>query len=109
VLPEAQKCVLEQSTVAVGAARLDGAPHWVVFGRGVLSDLDMPPFAKALMDGSRARPQTWPGAGQLVSSKRSTAGISRAALSAGPGARIMKLRSAPEDPKCRHDRAFAVS
>src|SRR6266446_5228131 len=89
---EAQKCVLEQvRPLPPETARLDAPALGLVLAEDVVSDLDMPPFAKAMMDGYAVRAQDLiAGAGQFAVIEEITAGkLPSRALGRGQTARIM--------------------
>jgi molybdopterin molybdotransferase len=96
---EAQKCVLEQvRPLPSETVRLDASALGLVLAEDVLSDLDMPPFAKAMMDGYAVRAQDLTaGAGQLAVVEEITAGkMPSRAVGQGQAARIMTGAPLPE-------------
>src|SRR5580765_6734619 len=100
---EAQKCVLEQvRPLPSEAAWLDASALGLVLAEDVLSDLDMPPFAKAMMDGYAVRAEDLvAGAGQLTVIEEITAGnIPSRVVGQGQAARIMTGAPLPEGVDC---------
>ena len=89
---DAQKCVLDQvRPLSPVTARLDRSALGLVITEDVVSDLDMPPFAKALMDGYAVRAVDLPGGtGQLSVIEEITAGKTPTmVVGQGQAARIM--------------------
>ena len=96
---DALKCVLDQvRPLSPVAARLDRAALGLTLAEDVVSDLDMPPFAKALMDGYAVRSEDVAGgSGQLMVVEEITAGRTPTrALGQGEAARIMTGAPLPE-------------
>jgi molybdopterin molybdotransferase len=96
---EAQKCVLEQvRPLPSESARLDATALGLVLAEDVPSDLDMPPFAKAMMDGYAVRAEDLiAGGGQLTVIEEITAGnMPSRAVGQGQAARIMTGAPLPE-------------
>ena len=96
---EAQKCVLEQARpLPPVTAPLDAAALGLVLAEDVVSDLDMPPFAKAMMDGYAVRTSDLAdGSAQLTVVEEITAGMTPSrALGRGQAARIMTGAALPE-------------
>jgi molybdopterin molybdotransferase len=96
---EAQTCVLEQvRLLPAQSMRLDVAVLGLVLAEDVGSDLDVPPFAKAMMDGYAVRTEDLPrGIGQLAVVDEITAGMTpRRAIARGEAARIMTGAPIPE-------------
>jgi molybdopterin molybdotransferase len=96
---DAQKIVLDAAgPLAPVTVRLDAAVLGLVLAEDVVSDLDMPPFTKAMMDGYALRSADLPGGvGDLDVVDEITAGKTPSrALSAGQAARIMTGAPLPE-------------
>jgi molybdopterin molybdotransferase len=96
---DAQKIVLEQARpLPAVSASLDVAALGHVLAEDVTSDLDMPPFTKAMMDGYAVRAADLSaGTGQLTVVDEITAGRAPSrAIGAGQAARIMTGAPLPE-------------
>jgi molybdopterin molybdotransferase len=96
---DAQKIVLDAAApLAPVTVRLDAATLGLVLAEDVVSDLDMPPFTKAMMDGYAVRSGDLPsGVGELAVVDEITAGQTPSrVLSAGQAARIMTGAPLPE-------------
>jgi molybdopterin molybdotransferase len=96
---EAQKCVLEQvHPLPPRAAPLGPELVGLVLAEDVVSDLDMPPFTKALMDGYAVRSADLPGgAGVLSIVDEITAGKTPSRpITTGQAARIMTGAPLPD-------------
>src|SRR5438552_9590356 len=96
---DAQQCVLDQvRPLSPVTARLDRSALGLVLTEDVISDVDMPPFAKALMDGYAVRAQDLSGgAGQVLVTEEITAGRTPTkAVGQGEAARIMTGAPLPE-------------
>ncbi len=96
---EAQKCVLEQARpLPAVATSLDPAALGLVLAEDVASDLDMPPFAKAMMDGYALRAQDLaPGGSAFTVVEEITAGTTPTCrLERGQAARIMTGAPVPD-------------
>src|SRR5437660_9426838 len=89
---DAQKCVLDQvRPLSPIATRLDRSALGLVLTEDVVSDIDMPPFAKAMMDGYAVRTADLPGGhGELAVIEEVTAGRTpRLALGEKQATRVM--------------------
>jgi molybdopterin molybdotransferase len=96
---DAQARVLEQvRPLPAVRLRLDGAALGLVLAEDVASDLDMPPFTKAMMDGYALRSADLPGGvGPLTVVEEITAGMTPTrALGKGEAARIMTGAPVPD-------------
>src|SRR6516162_41693 len=110
---EAQKCVLEQvQPLPPARVPLDANVLGRVLAEDVASDLDMPPFAKALMDGYALRARDLSeGVAQLLVVEEITAGKTPTrALGPGETARIMTGAPLPDgaDAVVMHERSRMV-
>jgi molybdopterin molybdotransferase len=98
-IAEAQQCVLEQARpLPAVTARLDAPALGLVLAEDVVSDLDMPPFTKSMMDGYALRTQDLTaGVGDFAVVDEITAGKTPSA-GVGPrqAARIMTGAPMPE-------------
>src|SRR5437016_4931238 len=96
---DAQKYVLDQvRPLPPVTAHLHAPPLGLVLAEDVNSDMDMPPFAKALMDGYAIRTQDLAGgAGELAVIEEITAGRTPTrTLGRGEAARIMTGAPLPD-------------
>jgi molybdopterin molybdotransferase len=96
---EAQALVLEQAfALPPEAMPLTAAVLGLVLGEDVVSDLDMPPYDKAMMDGYAVRAADLPeGKGVLTVVEEVTAGqVPKVAVGAGQATRIMTGAPIPE-------------
>jgi molybdopterin molybdotransferase len=96
---DAQAIVLEHARpLGVDMTPLTPAALGLVLGEDVVSDLDMPPYDKAMMDGYAVRAADLPeGKGVLTVIEEVTAGqVPRAALGPGQATRIMTGAPIPE-------------
>src|SRR2546429_2481511 len=96
---EAQALVLEQAyALPPGLLPLTPAALGLVLGEDIVSDLDMPPYDKAMMDGYAVRAADLPeGKGVLAVVEEVTAGqIPRVPLGPGQATRIMTGAPIPQ-------------
>jgi molybdopterin molybdotransferase len=93
---EAQKCVLEQvRPLPPVTARLDAPPLGLVLAEDIISDVDMPPFTKALMDGYAIRASSLSGGmSELTVVEEITAG-KWPVCGIGPGEAAQIMTGAP--------------
>ncbi len=96
---EAQQCVLERARpLPPVPVRLDASALGLVLAEDVAADLDVPPFAKAMMDGYAVRTADLPGGvGRLTVTGEITAGRTPdRPVSAGEAVRIMTGAPLPD-------------